>query len=147
MAFLKGLAAWGPLTVAAALAPHLDQLVSFPLISDYWQPNLDRTAALVASFASIVTYALGCRTTLLRIRRVVKFFVVVFGVAFLTCIFLQIHDVSAHLSGRFLKDIVVYVHVVVYVGMFVSFAVVLVGGYFLTPARKDKPSRLLKKSI
>ena len=129
--FLKGLPVWGPLAVGAALAPTLDQLVSFVLVTDYWQPGLNRSASVISGLTCVAAYALALRMTVEKRRRVLCFTLVLFVSFLLLCILIQVTDLPSYAGSPIAADLIVFANVVFYLGIFASFAMILVVSYFL----------------
>ena len=129
--FVSGLPVWGPMAIGTALAPTLDQLVSFSLVSDYWQPHLDRTAGVLAGLACVTSYALELRRTIANRQKVLRRSLIIFSFCLLSCILIQILDLPGVVAVPVGSDLVVFFNVVFYVLTFVFFSTVLMGTYFL----------------
>ena len=135
--FIRGISVWGPITIAAVLTPTLDQLLSFVLVSNYWQPNLDRSAGVIAGLVCIATYGCCLRMRMIKRRKLLMYGLMFFALSLVGCAFIQITDVPNYVDGRFYKDSVVAINVGLYVLVHVAFSVILMQSYLIIFRKSD----------
>ena len=135
--FIRGLSIWGPIPVGAALAPTFDQVAGIPLVTPYWQPELDRATAVISGIACIAAYALQIRSSMHRRRFVLTVSLIVFAVGFVACGAIYGLKLPEYVNGRLATDAVVYLNRLLYTVTFASLGVALMGVYLLFRRQRE----------
>lgn len=139
--FLTGFKIWGLPATVAALGPWYNKIMSFRLVSEYWQPALNTATTTIAATACLAVYALVLRKTLATIAKILSFAAIIFLSSFLFCLAMQIFNLPYFFDEVWMKDLLNYANVLCYVLVFVCFSSILICSFLLFPRKRNKKSR------
>ena len=134
---------WDALGIPAALgvfAPWYEKVLAFPLISSYWQPELNVFCTVAGAIAAVITFALFLRQS----KKVVKLWLcrmlVSLVVVFLACLVLKLTVGVTFFPGAQYQWIVWGGWIIVYMAIFACLSSTLVLAMLLLPVPPKKTS-------
>lgn len=87
--FLKLWKSWSIPAAIGAFAPWYEMVLAFPLISSYWQPELNFFCMFFGSFAAVIIFAMFRHKPKGVLTRPLILMIVLFVFAVLVCLVLQ----------------------------------------------------------
>ena len=139
--FLTGFKIWGVPATVAVLGPLYYKIMSFRLISDYYQPGLTTATITIAAISCLAAYAFLLRKKLESITRALLASGIVCVLSFGFCLAMQQLDLSYWVDGRRTKDLMNLIHVICYILFFFCLSIVLICIFFSFPRTRDSKAK------
>lgn len=137
--YTKRWEAWGIPAAIGVLAPWYEKVIAFPLISPYWQPELNTICMVVGALSAIITFAQfhrhpreGAKIWLFRV-------LVLLAVLLFACLVLKLTVGIAYFPSANYQWIVWSGWILAYIGLFASFSSTLVLALMLLPVPPKGP--------
>lgn len=151
--FVFGWPSWALPGILSLLSPWLAQLMSLPLISDYYQPQLNSATSGLVAAAFICAYALILRESEKAKRAWLLRFALVFIVSFGVCLLTPVLLSQGWNLPTLLVDLINVIHILFYVLLFCTFSVGLMIAFLLTTSthpqskKYEKPTDKSKDNV
>jgi len=139
--FAKRWEAWGLPAIISVLAPWYEKVFAFPLISAYWQPNLNIFCALVGTIVAVITFVLFSRKPKKKVRHWLFGLMALLCAALVLCLILRLIVGVTFFPGAQNQWIVWFGWIIAYVGIFTGLSGTLVLAILLAPTstRRTNP--------
>lgn len=137
--FAKRWEAWGIPTAIGVLAPWYEKVFAFPMISPYWQPELNTFCTLAGAIAAVIAFAIFLH----RPKKVVKSWLyrmlMLLFVTLLACLVLKLTVGVTFFPGAQNQWVVWAGWIIAYVSIFACLSTALVLAMLQLPAPPKTP--------
>ena len=131
LGFINSLPVWGPLAVGAALVPTYQDIFALELVSEYWQPGLNQASAVLSGLGASCTYALLFESEASKRKWTLIGSVIGLIISLAACLLFKALSLADRFRDTLVVDVINGSNLILYVVVFVSFSVVLMGVYLL----------------
>ena len=136
--FAKRWEAWGIPAAIGVLAPWYEKVLAFPLISPYWQPELNTFCTVAGAIAAVIAFALFLGQPKKVVTGWLYHMLVLLIAAFLACLVLKLTVGVTFFPGAHYQWIVWAGWIIAYVAIFACLSATLVLAMLLLPAPPEK---------
>lgn len=138
---VSGWPTWALPGIVSLLSPWITQLMRFPLISDYYQPQLNSATTVLVAAAFLGTYAFLVREAVKTKKAWLRRAAGALIVSFVACILIPVLLGQGWSIPTVVVDMVNVLHILFYVAFFGAFSVALMDAFLLVPSIRPQRQR------